>query len=493
MPAPARLGALLVLLPALAAAADVPVGGRKLQLRANQTDPARRFATIVFRDAAIAPPFSDPTAGATLVVTTGAEAGGCRALIPLDPTGWTPIGGDGAGRGWRYRGPDANGIRRIALRAGFLAVSARGPAWPCDLAAPSHPLPVSVVLRTASRRYCAAFATAARNGLGRLVARNAPAPASCPVSDLTVANLNILHGIFCPAATASCRRLERIALLFQWITGSGCPDVVTLQEVWDPAVPEIEAHLATTCPFPYERVYFRVTGLDDEMILSRYPVLASESIRLYRNFRHVTFARVDHPIGPVDVFSTHLASGSDFANSPCTAPPAGDCPAACVAAGAATVRQCQGVQLADYVAARHDVPTPAVVTGDLNEPPGSFVYGQLTSRGWIDTHLAAGNPECDPSTGVGCTSGRDDESLDELESTASNQSARIDYVFLVPPGPGALCLPSLDPAADLDGDGSATRIFADVPNPFAPACGPAPDAICWPSDHEGAELDLECW
>jgi len=43
-----------------------------------------------------------------------------------------------------------------------------------------------------------------------------------------------------------------------------------------------------------------------------------------------------------------------------------------------------------------------------------------------------------------------------------------------------------------DGDATATRIFADDPNPFAPACGPLPDPICWPSDHEGAELDLNC-
>jgi hypothetical protein len=50
----------------------------------------------------------------------------------------------------------------------------------------------------------------------------------------------------------------------------------------------------------------------------------------------------------------------------------------------------------------------------------------------------------------------------------------------------------LDPATDADGDGTATRIFADAPNPFAPTCGPSPDAICWPSDHEGAEMDLYC-
>jgi hypothetical protein len=83
-------------------------------------------------------------------------------------------------------------------------------------------------------------------------------------------------------------------------------------------------------------------------------------------------------------------------------------------------------------------------------------------------------------------------SLAQLESTAGNEVERIDFAFLVPPGAGSLCTPTLDPATDDDGDGTATRIFADLPNPFAPACGPLPDPICWPSDHEGAELDLDC-
>ena len=224
------------------------------------------------------------------------------------------------------------------------------------------------------------------------------------------------------------------------------------------------------------------------MILTRYPAVAFESHRLIRNFRRVLFARIDHPIGPVDVFVTHLASSSDGAQQACGA----NCPPECVAAGAATVRQCQGVQMANFVAARHDVPTPAIATGDFNESPGTFVYDQFAGRGWIDTYLAAGNPECDPGSGSGCTSGRIDNDLSQLESPASNEVERIDYIFLVPPGPGSLCAAAIDSGADDDGDGTATRIFADDPNPFAPTCGPEPAPICWPSDHEGAELDLEC-
>jgi hypothetical protein len=150
------------------------------------------------------------------------------------------------------------------------------------------------------------------------------------------------------------------------------------------------------------------------------------------------------------------------------------------------------VQLASAVAGRHDVPLPAVVTGDFNESPGSFVYRQLTQRGWLDSYLAAGNPECDPVTGTGCTSGRQDTDLSQLEAPASNENERIDFAFVVPPAPGSPCAATLDGAADGDGDGTATRIFADRPDPFAPTCGPAPAPVCWPSDHAGAELDLAC-
>jgi hypothetical protein len=146
----------------------------------------------------------------------------------------------------------------------------------------------------------------------------------------------------------------------------------------------------------------------------------------------------------------------------------------------------------DYVAATHDVVTPAVVTGDFNESPGSFVYHQIVDRGWADTYIAAGNPECNPGTGVGCTSGRADEDLSELESSASNEVERIDYAFLIPPLPTAFCAGIIEPSGDGDGDGTATRIFADDPNPFAPMCGPLPDPICWPSDHEGVQVDLNC-
>lgn len=319
--------------------------------------------------------------------------------------------------------------------------------------------------------------------------------------DLTLANLNILHGLGCNPD--QCRLADRIDLLFAWLEDAQCPDVVTLQEVIDVSFQQsaralIETRLASACGGQYDgrSVFSGVAGIDEEMLLSRHPILASEVRVLHSKLapdftRHALWVRVEHPAGAIDVVTTHLSSGSDGATTPCDADANNDgtvdhpCPAACVAAGATTVRQCQAVQLVAFVEEKRGGATPALLTGDLNAEPGSFELARIGDAGYVDTQLAAGNPECAPATGVGCTSGRA-SSLAELESSAANVDRRIDYAFLVP---GSQCATSLDPAGDADADGSATRIFADAPNPFA-ACGPAPAPPCWPSDHEGNELDL---
>jgi endonuclease/exonuclease/phosphatase family metal-dependent hydrolase len=231
-------------------------------------------------------------------------------------------------------------------------------------------------------------------------------------------------------------------------------------------------------------------GIDDEMILTRYPVLATAQQPLFPGFRKALWARIDHPLGAVDVFTTHLASGSDGGPVPCTADLS--CPPECIDAGASNRRDCQAVQLAAFIDAVHDVDGPAVLAGDFNAEPRSFIYRTFADRGWSDVYLAAGNPECDPSSGAGCTSGRADESLVELESPANNEVERIDFIFLLPPRGRAMCRYALDPAADRDGDGAGTGLFAAEPNPFAESCGPRPAPICWPSDHQGVQLDANC-
>jgi len=463
-----------------AAAADVPVAGRLIRLEARPGKVEERGGRFVLRDSAIAPPFPDLGAGgATLRLHGGAEPGQCYLAVDLPAGGWRPIDGKGARRGWRWGDPSRSraGVGRVVVRPGRIFVSARGADFPCALEAAQRE-PLTVTLEVEGARWCAAFGgDILVNEPGRFRARRAPAPTACPVRRVTLADLNILHGIFCPTDTNQCRFGSRLELLFRWIEDAGCPDVVTLQEVTLPQAPTLLDALPSLCAGVYEAVYVGQNFFDDELHLVRHPVTAVEAPTLYPGFRTALWTRLDHPLGPLDVFSTHLAATGDGAQRGCGR----DCPPECVAAEASNTRQCQSVQMAAFVAARHDVPTPALVAGDLNEPPGSFVWHELADRGWTDAYLAAGRPECDPLTGVGCSSGRFDAGLSDLESPESREVERIDYVFLVPPAAGSCAI-----------DPEFTGVFADHPNPFAAACGPAPGPPCWPSDHEGMQIGLDC-
>ena len=484
-----------------AAALDVPLAGKILKLRAGAAPSDR---VLVFRsqvDAALQGPFPDPSAGASLRLFASNGAGQCRAALTLPAANWQPIGKDGSNKGWRYRDKTAgNGIKRLVLRrrgaGGRLTLKGIGAALPCDLGAAAQALPVAVELEVGATHYCASFGgSVKKNAAGVFRAVDAAAPDACLDRDVSAADLNVLHGIFCPPATAFCRGAERIELLGQWLVGRGCPDIVALQEVFDGVAGGsnaalIASQLTAVCPFDYRSIYVRTNGVDDSYILSRYPALSSEVAPLLGPLRNVLYARIDHPVGPIDVVSTHLASGSDLANSPCAV--FGSCPQECIDAGAATVRECQAVQVAQFLAARHDVADPALLMGDFNAEPGGFVYDQYVDRGWIDSTLAAGNAECDALTGVGCTSGRIDDELTDMESPALNVDRRIDYIFVVPPGIGSSCAAQLDSPTDADGDGIGTRLFADLPNPFGLPCGTAPAPICWPSDHSGVQADLNC-
>jgi len=356
-----------------------------------------------------------------------------------------------------------------------------------------------------------------------------------PDRDITVANLNILHGFACdppvPDDGDQCRVKDRIALLVEHLIAVGCPDIVTLQEnVTAPFVgltpPVVVGPLKNTvalirkylpvfeqaCGFRYHVVFdpegatdFPAEvgrGIDEELILTRYPVLHAEVFPLYSPlapffFRHVLFARIAHEVEPVDVFTTHLAADADFGAELCGVnvlpPPVSSplCPDACEESD--TVRECQAKQMARFIELQHDIPGTGFITGDFNAEPQSPVYDQFVSRGWLDSHLAAQHGECDPTTGRHCTAGREDENLSDLEDPALNQQQRIDFIFVIEPDEhGSRCTGDIDPSNDTDRDGFITGLFAAEPNPFAPACGPAPLPICWASDHSGTQLDLNC-
>jgi endonuclease/exonuclease/phosphatase family metal-dependent hydrolase len=312
--------------------------------------------------------------------------------------------------------------------------------------------------------------------------------ATADTPDVSVASLNVLHGVTCPPETADCRLADRQDLLFDWIESIDCPDVVLLQEVLGPRILALLVErVASRCDSVYQALGPSTAG--QNYTLTRYPVLQTGEDILMGGIRVLWHAQIDHPTGIVDVFNTHLAAGVDL--QPCDAA----CPQECRDAGAVNSRECQAIQVATLTQQRAAPGSLQILGGDFNANPTSFVYQHIVAQnGWHDTYLDAGNPECDPETGIGCTSGREDSDLSDMESPANGVSRRIDYLFVKWPGEGsnATCAYKLDSHRDDDGDGLATRIFADDPNPFAQTCGPLPDAICWPSDHEGMQADFNC-
>jgi hypothetical protein len=155
-----------------------------------------------------------------------------------------------------------------------------------------------------------------------------------------------------------------------------------------------------------------------------------------------------------------------------------------------TIRECEARQVANFVKERRQDngdDTLIVITGDLNAEPRSAVYQEIINADhgrkhrWIDSHLAADNPECNRHTGIGCTAGRDAVGGD-LEKPTRNVDERIDYIFVVP-------------SAQCDIQEQGTGLFADKPNRSLrrhKQCGPFPDPICWVSDHNGTRAKLSC-
>lgn len=313
--------------------------------------------------------------------------------------------------------------------------------------------------------------------------------ATATTPDITVASLNVLHGIFCAPETEDCRVADRLDLLFDWLEASDCPDVVLLQEILgDRIIALLQERAAMRCEGIYQVLSPDLT-LGQNYTLSRYPVLQTGEDELTGGIRNLFHVQVDHPTGPVDVFNTHFAAGIDL--RPCDE----TCPEECQAAGATDSRECQAIQVARLTEQRSAPGSLRILGGDLNAEPDSAEYQHFVEEnGWVDAYLAADNPECDPATGIGCTSGRESEDLSDMESPAGGVDRRIDYLFLQLPGSDSLasCRYALDSGRDDDGDGFATHIFADDPNPFNENCGPLPDAICWPSDHEGMQADINC-
>jgi hypothetical protein len=164
----------------------------------------------------------------------------------------------------------------------------------------------------------------------------------------------------------------------------------------------------------------------------------------------------------LDYVSSHLASSSD--DRPCDQ---ATCPPPCAVTD--TLNTCQGRQLVAFADEVADPDSVVVIGGDLNARPDEPTIAAITEGGFVDTDLAVGHPECDPTTGDQCTSGRIDDALTDLEDPYSRQTERIDYLFV---GGDRDCRP-VDPTGLFNGE---------------PAEGP----LAFPSDHTGVQATLQC-
>jgi endonuclease/exonuclease/phosphatase family metal-dependent hydrolase len=291
------------------------------------------------------------------------------------------------------------------------------------------------------------------------------APAQPPAATVRAVSQNILHGIACAPDSDLCSLPDRVALFTRQLEEAGCPELVSLQETNAAMLDLFEPELAAICGGAYAIVYDGDPGIDREAVLTTLEVLASQRVRLAGPLRTAYAVRVRAPVGIVEFVTSHLASSAD--DRPCDA---ATCPPPCDASD--SVNTCQGRQLvafADAVALDGDV---VILGGDLNARPDEPTIAAIRDAGFLDGHVEAGLPECDPATGEQCTSGRADDSLDDMTDPQSRQSERIDYLFF-----------RTDRECSV---GEPTGLFNGEPATGDPA------GLAFPADHTGVQLTLSC-
>jgi hypothetical protein len=294
---------------------------------------------------------------------------------------------------------------------------------------------------------------------------------------LTVVDLNLLHGTFCPAATNMCDAPGRVELLGRYLEAARCPDVVGLEEISRPLYDLIKKRAKTLCNGDYQVVFGPPKGIDTELVLTKLPVTGQQVEKLVGGFRTASRVSLESDLGPVSLVVTHQDGDSDKGPVPCS----NHCPPVCPST--TPVFECQTFAAAKLADGRNDKSSIRILMGDFNVPPASDRYLHLVQDGWLDAYDEAGNPECDPATGVGCTSGRDDKSLTSLQDPSNRETERIDFIFVKTP---PACRPKFDTPTDANGNGIGTGLFAGQPNSSGPG------GLAWPSDHIGVSMDMSC-
>lgn len=161
-----------------------PLSGRRMRLRDDPADPARRRLSVRSSDRAIWVPsaggLGDPTLhGAVLGIHN--ERTDERAEIALPAAGW-----QARGRGYRFRDPADGPCRNVKLRHGRLSASCRGEDIGFTLDEAQGSLAVTLAFGHYSP-HCMEFGGSRvekvdARGRASFIARKAPAPELCPVT-----------------------------------------------------------------------------------------------------------------------------------------------------------------------------------------------------------------------------------------------------------------------------------------------------------------------
>jgi hypothetical protein len=299
-----------------------------------------------------------------------------------------------------------------------------------------------------------------------------------PKDDLRIVTMNILHGIVCPNAPDDCQGDDRVALLGERLQAAKCPPVVALQEISERMYGRItSAPWVNQCK--YQIVWHNMPVIDRELVLTTLPVTSQKLTILAGNFRSAYRVDLRSKLGPLALVVSHQDGDPEPGDSkPCS--PA-ECPPECPAE--LTISDCQTNQAKAIASEGGGGRTIRVLTGDFNVTATSQRYESIINDGWVDSHLAAGNPECDPATGAECTSGRQDMNTDDLKNPASIETERIDFVFVKAP---RTCKVRFDTPKDRDKDGLGTGLFANTP------ASNGPGGLVYLSDHTGVGADLSC-
>jgi endonuclease/exonuclease/phosphatase family metal-dependent hydrolase len=296
-------------------------------------------------------------------------------------------------------------------------------------------------------------------------------------ADVRIVNLNFLHGVFCSTESKGCQASDRADLLAQQLEESECPEVVGLQEVNITVGKEIDRIRKTVCDGKYKIVFGgKPASVDTERVLTTLEVKSKKVIKLVGGFRTASRVVLESDIGPLVVVTTHQDGDPDTPSLTCKT-----CKPPCQTDRG--VFDCQtdaAVALAESAGGSKAI---RVLMGDFNVDATSARYQRIIAGGWFDSHLEAGIPECVPDTGVNCTSGREDQSVDALKDPNAKESHRIDFIFVKSP---SRCDVVVDTVDDADGDGLGTGLF--FPEPAVDG----PGGIVWVSDHTGNGADLSC-